>query len=77
MLKHTIIQTERLILRPWCHHDLKPLAKLYADPRVMKFWKVKTFEESAQEYNHFVTCMKENGWGFWAVELKESNQFMS
>lgn len=56
------IETERLILRAWEEKDLEHLAKLYADPRVMAFWEVRTFEESKQEYDHFVLSMKEHGW---------------
>ena len=39
-----VIETERLILRPWEEKDIEPLAKLYADPRVMAFWEVRTLE---------------------------------
>jgi 3-dehydroquinate dehydratase / shikimate dehydrogenase len=54
----------------------KPLAKLYADPRVMGFWEVKTLKESTQEYHHFVSSIEKHGWGFWAVELREGHQFI-
>lgn len=70
------IETERLILRTWEEKDLEPLARLYADPHVMEFWEVKTFEESEREYNHFVASMEKHGWGFWAVELRENRQFI-
>jgi len=70
------IETERLILRAWEEKDLEPLARLYADPRVMAFWEVRTFEESKQEYDHFVSSMKEHGWGFWAAELRDSHEFI-
>jgi 3-dehydroquinate dehydratase / shikimate dehydrogenase len=42
----------------------------------MEFWRVKTLEESRQEYDHFVSSMKEPGWGFWAVELRDSHEFI-
>jgi 3-dehydroquinate dehydratase/shikimate dehydrogenase len=75
-MQKKIIQTERLILRPWRMEDLEPLAKLYADPRVMEYWEVKTFEEARKDYNHFVSSLEKHGWGFWAVELRNSHQFI-
>jgi 3-dehydroquinate dehydratase/shikimate dehydrogenase len=70
------LQTQRLLLRQWREEDLPSLIKLYADPRCMPYWEVKTPEESQKEYTHFVTSIEKNGWGFWAVELKESHQFI-
>lgn len=37
MLKKSIIQTERLILRQWSEDDLEPFAALNADSCVMEF----------------------------------------
>ena len=53
-MQNKIIETERLILRAWRMEDLEPLARLYADPRVMEYWEVKTFEDARKDYNHFV-----------------------
>lgn len=76
MLKKPTIQTERLVFRQWNKKDIKPLAKLYSDPRVMEFWKVKNLEDTVREYNHFVSTIEKNGWGFWAIELRESHEFI-
>jgi RimJ/RimL family protein N-acetyltransferase len=73
----TIIQTERLLLRSWKHEDLESLAKLYTDHRVMEYSeKVKTYEESKKDYDHFVSTVEERGWGFWATELRDTHQFI-
>jgi len=75
-MQKKIIQTERLILRPWRMEDLEPLARLYAGPRVMEYWEVKTFKEARKDYNHFVSSLEKHGYGFWAVELNDSHQFI-
>lgn len=64
-----MIETSRLILRPWRHGDLAPFAEQNADPVVMRFLAgVLTREESdayvASAERHFA----ENGFCKWAVE---------
>lgn len=77
MPDNTLIKTERLILRPWRQEDLEPFAKLNADPRVMEhFPAVKSFEETAAEYNGIVEHFAKHGWGFWAVEVPNKADFI-
>ncbi len=65
--------TERLILRQWQINDQSAFAQLNADPAVMKFFpKTLSYRESNQLFNKAANLIKLNGWGFWAVELKES-----
>jgi RimJ/RimL family protein N-acetyltransferase/8-oxo-dGTP pyrophosphatase MutT (NUDIX family) len=72
-----MIETERLILRPWCDEDLEPFAKMNADPRVMEFFpSVKSFDESLKDYTKFREIFEKNGWGFWAATLKENGAFI-
>jgi RimJ/RimL family protein N-acetyltransferase len=64
-----MIQTPRLILRPWRPSDLPPFAEQNADPFVMRFLAgVLTREQSdgyvAQAEKH----LAEHGFGKWAVE---------
>lgn len=70
-----IIQTERLILRPWCDKDLEAFAKLNADPKVMEFFpSVKTYKETSNEYEAILEHFKKHGYGWWAVsEINHSN----
>lgn len=71
------IETERLILRPWCEEDLDPFFQLNADPRVMEFFpSVKSYEETAEEFRLIRGSFETNGWGFWAASLIESSQFI-
>ncbi len=64
------IKTTRLILRPWEKEDLEPFAKLNADPRVMEYFpKVKSSQESKEEYQRIIDHFQKHGWGFWAVSI--------
>jgi RimJ/RimL family protein N-acetyltransferase len=66
----TVIQTPRLILRPWRDADLKPFAALNADPDVMRhFPATLTRDESNRTAEFFRARFQQNGWGLWAVEL--------
>lgn len=71
------IETERLILRQW-HDEDKPLfAKMNADPDVMKYFPaVLTVEESNVLAEKIETLIAKNGWGFWAVEIISTGEFI-
>lgn len=72
-----IAQTPRLILREWRDSDLLPFAQLNADPRVMEYM-LKPL--SAPESDAFAQRIQEHiaahGFGLWAVEEKESGNFL-
>ncbi len=71
------IQTERLVLRQWRQEDLEPFAKLNADPRVMEFFPgLKTREESDASVKLVSDHIQKYGWGFWAVSLVQTGQFI-
>ncbi|WP_068471039.1 GNAT family N-acetyltransferase [Candidatus Protochlamydia phocaeensis] len=73
----TVIQTERLILRPWCEEDIHSFARLNADPRVMEFFPaVKSEHETKEEYCRIQEHFAKYGWGFWAVSLREEPAFI-
>lgn len=72
-----IIKTKRLLLRPWKESDLEPFAQLNADPRVMEYFpSVKSYKESVEEYNRILQHFTQRGWGFWAVEIPNKNDFI-
>ena len=71
------LKTERLILRQWLQSDYEQFAALSADPEVMKYYpntlnKKKSYE-FAQKCENLISM---KGWGFWAVELKNNNEFI-
>lgn len=70
-------ETKRLCLRQWKSTDREPFAALNADPRVMAcFPKSLTRAESDALAERCETLIQARGWGFWAAELKESQQFI-
>jgi 3-dehydroquinate dehydratase/shikimate dehydrogenase len=72
-----VIQTKRLILRPWREADLEPFASLNADSRVMEhFPSTLSKEESDQMAKRIQGKIEDRGWGLWAVALKETEEFI-
>ena len=65
----TTLTTKRLILRPWKESDLKPFAELNADPRVMEYLIGPLSQQESNELAARIqNNIKEQEWGFWAVE---------
>jgi len=72
-----MLQTERLILRPWIDDDLAAFAKISEDPEVMEFYpKPLTHEEGLSMGVRIQTLISDRGWGFWAVELASQKKFI-
>ena len=71
------LETERLKLRAWQESDLQPFAELNADKDVMHYFpSVLTREQSDTLADKFQHLILDHGWGFWAVELKATGQFI-
>ena len=71
------METARLILRPWREADFKPYAELNADPQVRRFFpSLLTEAESFAQAASIRDAIVQRGWGFWAVELKQTNEFI-
>lgn len=69
-MNNSIIQTERLILRPWQESDFAPFAAMNADPLVREFFYcLLSKEESDQFALEFKKALEERGWGLWATAL--------
>lgn len=73
-----MLETDRLILRQWQEKDLLPFAELNADPEVMKYFpKALSRRESDNVVLRFRAMIVLNqGWGFWAVEMKATGEFV-
>ena len=72
-----ILATERLTLRNWEPSDLEPMARINQDPEVMEHFpalKSRSETKSFIEYNK--TSIDEKGYGFFAVELKKTGEFI-
>ena len=72
-----MIETKRLFLRNWKESDHEPFSKMNQDLDVMKYMPSPlTRKESdlmvQKINNHFV----QYGYGLWAVELKQNQEFI-
>jgi RimJ/RimL family protein N-acetyltransferase len=71
------VTTERLILRQWRDEDREPFAALNADSVVMEFFaRPLTRAESDASLDRLRTDIQRNGYGFWAVEVKDGPRFV-
>jgi RimJ/RimL family protein N-acetyltransferase len=73
----TIRETARLRLRAWREDDLEPLAAIDGDPEVMAFvgdGRTRTREQTAASLGWIRQAWDEQGFGLFAVEVKETGQ---
>jgi RimJ/RimL family protein N-acetyltransferase len=71
------INTERLIMRGWWDSDLAPWAAMNADPEVRQYvGPLLTFEQAAAWVLNFQDDLDRHGFGFWAVEVRASGEFI-
>lgn len=77
MIKPFEINTKRLRLRQWCNADREHFAALNADPNVMQFFPA-SLDQAASDViaDQCELLIAEQGWGFWAVEILASQQFI-
>ena len=72
-----MIETERLILDQWYEADFAPFAQLNADPEVMRYFPAPlSVVESDALARRICDLIVEKGYGFWALRLKESGEFI-
>jgi RimJ/RimL family protein N-acetyltransferase len=71
-----ILETDRLILRPWQASDRAPFARMNADPRVMEFMpSLLSLEESNLLVDRIKAHFREHGFGLFAAELRKDHGF--
>ena len=71
------LETKRLILRQWRKEDFLAFEKLTSDSTVMEFFPaLLSKEESDDLAQKFYDLIASCGWGFWAVEERESGHFI-
>jgi ribosomal-protein-alanine N-acetyltransferase len=72
-----ILETERLVLRPFTQDDEDVLFALYTDPEVMRFLGgVRTREQTRQRLAAVVAHWREYGYGIWALVEKGAGGFV-
>jgi ribosomal-protein-alanine N-acetyltransferase len=71
------LDTQRLVLRRWRPGDKEPFARLNADSNVMRFFvRPMTRVESDRFVDLIETSFDQNRFGFWAVERRDSHDFI-
>lgn len=71
------LETSRLRLRDWIETDLEPFSALNADDEVMRYFpSTLTNEETLRFYHSILDEFKECGFGLYAVEEKETKEFI-
>ncbi|MFE1171397.1 GNAT family N-acetyltransferase [Streptomyces sp. NPDC058773] len=71
------LRTARLLLRAWRETDLGPWAAMNADPEVRAhFPDVLTPERSAASVARFQADIADRGWGWWALEVRATGEFI-
>lgn len=71
------LRTPRLLLRHWQASDYAPFSDLNRDAEVMRYFPNPLSQaESIELADRISAGLSERGWGFWAAELRESNEFL-
>ncbi|MGH1484838.1 MAG: GNAT family N-acetyltransferase [Cellvibrionaceae bacterium] len=77
MPKIITLNTERLHLRQWQQNDYKAFRKMNTDTEVMRYYpNTLSTQESDAMADKISRLIEQRGWGFWALELKKSRQFI-
>lgn len=74
-----ILETERLLLRPFRESDLDAYARICADPEVMRYIGAstpRTREDAWREMAFFLGHWTLRGYGMWAVEDRHTRMFV-
>ena len=71
-----MIETERLILRPWRDTDRDPFFALNSDPAVMEYLPAGDRASSDAAVDKMIATETAHGHCFWAVERKADGKFL-
>ena len=71
-----MIETARLILRPWRDADRDPFYALNCDPAVMEFLPATDRAASDAAVDRMMTAQADHGHCFWAAERKGDGTFL-
>ena len=72
-----IIETKRLILREYTTDDFNGLCAIICDAETMRYY-VRPYDENGvlRWLDWCIKSYAENGFGLWAIELKENGEFI-
>ena len=73
----TTLTTERLTLRQWREADKPAFAAMGADSDVMRYFPALMSRQESDDYAGICqSLIAQRGWGFWAVERRDSSEFI-
>jgi len=77
MQRFDTITTGRLILRRWRDEDRAPFAELNGDPETLVYFpSTLSREESDALVDRIERHFEEHGFGLWALEVRQTGQFI-
>lgn len=69
--------TERLVLRGFEDADREPFAALNADPEVVRHLQGPLSRQRSDAFvDRITSCWSERGWGLWALERRDTGEFV-
>lgn len=72
-----MIETDRLVLRPWRDEDRAPFAAMGQDAEVMRFLgPLQTVDEANDAVDRMIEFQSTLGYCFWAVERRADGAFL-
>ena len=72
-----ILETERLIIREYTEGDFDALYEILSDAETMKYYPKPYDENGVRRWiNWCLGSYAENGFGLWALEIKETGAFI-
>jgi RimJ/RimL family protein N-acetyltransferase len=72
-----VIETERLLLRPWREEDVAPFAAMGRDPEVMRYLgPLLSEDDSRHTFEVVAQQQRDRGFCFWAVERRSDGKFI-
>ena len=71
-----MIETERLLLRPWRETDRNPFWSMAQDSEVMRYLPSMDRADSDDIINRMAVTQSEHGYCFWPMELKTEGRFI-
>jgi RimJ/RimL family protein N-acetyltransferase len=72
-----VMETDRLIVRTWRDSDLAPFAALNVDPQVMRYLPERLTPAQSDALAMQIRARhREQGFGYWALELKSGVPFI-
>ncbi len=77
--EHTchVLETDRMILRHFTVADVDGLLQIFSDPEAMRYYpSTKDRKETEAWIQWNIDSYRENGFGLWAVILKEKDLFI-